>query len=483
MEEVLDRSVHSAAEENAALIRSYGALRPRIAIVLGSGLGDFTRDVEDSVTIPYEDLEGFPAPAVSGHAGKLVMGRIGPTPVAVLAGRSHYYEHGRSDIMRPVLQTLKAMGAEALVLTNAAGSLRPDMPPGSVMLVADHINFANRNPLIGEANDARFVGMTQAYDPALMQAAREARRGRGDRVAGRRLYLVLRAELRNACRGAHGALLGADAVGCRRCRRLFWPASSAPGARVFRHHNLGAGMTGAELSHEETMAVAPEGGAKLARIMSRVVAQLGGPERTRRGEAMLPQEIIRRKREGVQLRREEISFLIRGLTDGSVSEGQVAAFAMAVFFRGMEREEAVALTLAMRDSGTVMNWPDAKGPVLDKHSTGGVGDNVSLMLAPIVAACGGCGADDFRAGARPYRRYARQARRNSRIPESARSGSAAPRDRPRRLRNHRPDGRPRPGRQAVLCHPRCDGDGGIGSADHCLDPVQEAGGRIAGPGS
>jgi thymidine phosphorylase len=105
--------------------------------------------------------------------------------------------------------------------------------------------------------------------------------------------------------------------------------------------------------------------------------------------ALLPQEIIRRKRDGQTLGAEEIAFMVEGLTDGRVTEGQVAAFAMAVFFRGMEMDERVALTLAMRDSGDVLDWPDAGGPVLDKHSTGGVGDNVSLMLAPIVAACGG----------------------------------------------------------------------------------------------
>ena len=103
----------------------------------------------------------------------------------------------------------------------------------------------------------------------------------------------------------------------------------------------------------------------------------------------LPQEIIRRKRDGIALSGDEISFLVAGLTDGRVTEGQVAAFAMAVFFQDMDKDERVALTLAMRDSGDVLEWPDAGGPVLDKHSTGGVGDNVSLMLAPIVAACGG----------------------------------------------------------------------------------------------
>ncbi|HMT14030.1 MAG TPA: thymidine phosphorylase, partial [Aestuariivirga sp.] len=103
---------------------------------------------------------------------------------------------------------------------------------------------------------------------------------------------------------------------------------------------------------------------------------------------MLAQEIIRRKRDGQTLAQSEIKDFIRGLTDGSVSEAQGAAFAMAVFFRGMAREEAVGLTLAMRDSGTVLDW-QLSGPVMDKHSTGGIGDNVSLMLAPMLAAAGG----------------------------------------------------------------------------------------------
>jgi len=103
---------------------------------------------------------------------------------------------------------------------------------------------------------------------------------------------------------------------------------------------------------------------------------------------MLPQEIIRRKRDGGSLSREEITAFVEGLSRETISEGQVAAFAMAVYFRGMTPEEIVALTLAMRDSGDVLSWAGVGKPVADKHSTGGVGDNVSLMLAPIVAACG-----------------------------------------------------------------------------------------------
>jgi thymidine phosphorylase len=102
---------------------------------------------------------------------------------------------------------------------------------------------------------------------------------------------------------------------------------------------------------------------------------------------VLPQEVIRRKRDGGALSTAEVKEFIEGLTKGSVSEGQVAAFAMAVFFKGMTRDEAVGLTLAMRDSGTVLKW-DLPGPVVDKHSSGGIGDNLSLMLAPMLAACG-----------------------------------------------------------------------------------------------
>jgi thymidine phosphorylase len=102
----------------------------------------------------------------------------------------------------------------------------------------------------------------------------------------------------------------------------------------------------------------------------------------------LPQEVIRAKRDGNELAADEIAFLVRGITDGSVGDSQAAAFAMSVFFRGMTRAETVALTLAMRDSGRVLDWPGLPGPVVDKHSTGGVGDKVSLVLAPVLAACG-----------------------------------------------------------------------------------------------
>src|SRR5262245_10505612 len=126
-------------------------------------------------------------------------------------------------------------------------------------------------------------------------------------------------------------------------------------------------------------------------VFGRVDPRLTGGGTAFSSGLMLPQEIIRKKRDGAALTDTEIGFMIAGLTKCTVSEGQVAAFAMAVFFRGLSMPERVALTLAMRNSGTVLDWKrlDLPGPVIDKHSTGGIGDKISLMLAPILAACGG----------------------------------------------------------------------------------------------
>ena len=162
-----------------------------------------------------------------------------------------------------------------------------------------------------------------------------------------------------------------------------------------------------------------------------------------------------------------------------MTEGQVAALAMAVFFNGMSRDEAVALTLAMRDSGDVLDWSDLPGPVTDKHSTGGVGDNVSLMLAPIVAACG---AYVPMISGRGLGHTGGTLDKMDSIPGYAASPTtrcSARSVRRGRLRHHRPDRRPRAGRQAALRDPRRHRDGRIGAADHRLDPVEEARRRAA----
>src|SRR5262249_4158430 len=127
--------------------------RPKVAVILGSGLGPFADEVKAVATIPYGDLPGFPQTTVGSHAGRLVLGHVGRTAVAVLQGRAHYYERGRADEMKHAIAAMAELGCETLLQTNAAGSLRFDMPPGSVMAITDHINFTGVNPLFGFGPD------------------------------------------------------------------------------------------------------------------------------------------------------------------------------------------------------------------------------------------------------------------------------------------------------------------------------------------
>ncbi|MGH6926366.1 MAG: purine-nucleoside phosphorylase [Propylenella sp.] len=260
------------------MIRARTDLTPRVAIVLGSGLGGFVNAIEDATAIPYRELDGFPLPSVSGHAGSLVVGRVGGQAVAVMAGRGHFYEHGRADIMRPALETLKALSVGDLILTNSAGGLRQEIPPGSVMLIADHINLNTGNPLIGEPSDARFVGLTQAYNANLRQAALAAAKEEGIELR-EGVYMWFSgpsfetpAEIRAA------RILGADAVGMSTVPEAI--LARFLGLRVLAFSvvtNYAAGMTGQELSHQETKDVAPRGGEKLQRILIRMLADW--PER------------------------------------------------------------------------------------------------------------------------------------------------------------------------------------------------------------
>ncbi|KAB0682712.1 purine-nucleoside phosphorylase [Aureimonas leprariae] len=252
-----------------------GDRRPRIALVLGSGLGDLANSVEAAIRIPYADVPGFPISAVSGHTAELVTGRIGETEVLVLSGRVHYYEAGRADAMRPALEAVKELGIDRIVLTNAAGSLREDLPPGSVMLIEDHIAFSGMNPLIGEPTDARFANMTEAYDPAFRAALAAAADGEAVPL-GRGVYMWFSgpsfetpAEIRMA------RTLGADAVGMSTVPETI--LARFLGLRVAAASvitNYGAGIGTDRISHAETKEMAPRGGAVLARILRRALPAL-----------------------------------------------------------------------------------------------------------------------------------------------------------------------------------------------------------------
>ena len=167
-------------EESAAYIRSRSQLKPRIGIVLGSGLGAFVDQTEVEMTLPYDEIPGFIAPSVEGHGGRLVLGHVrsvdgnSTVPIACLQGRIHYYEgHSMASVVHPT-RTIAMLGIESLILTNSAGGLDPNMRPGDFMIIDDHINLMGTNPLMGpniKELGPRFPDMTEAYDRELIATA------------------------------------------------------------------------------------------------------------------------------------------------------------------------------------------------------------------------------------------------------------------------------------------------------------------------
>jgi xanthosine phosphorylase len=253
------------------------AIAPRLGLVLGSGLGGLADAVKDAVAIPYAELPGFPVGSVAGHAGRLVLGTLAGTPVVVLQGRAHLYEGvPASDLAVPV-RTVRALGAEALVLTNAAGSLRAEVGPGRLMALTDHINLMGANPLAGPNDDElgpRFVGLGDAYDLELRGRLRDAAQAE-DVELHEGVYLAVSgpsfetpAEIRAF------KVLGADAVGM----------STVPEVIVARHcglrvaavsaiTNLAEGLGDEVLSHEHTLASAAVAARDLERVLTRFVSE------------------------------------------------------------------------------------------------------------------------------------------------------------------------------------------------------------------
>jgi purine-nucleoside phosphorylase len=172
--------MRNESEQAVAVIRSRAGERPvDVGIVLGSGLGTIAEHLANPTVVPYRDLPGFARPLVGGHEPELVLGTLGTAHVAVMKGRMHYYERGDVAAMRVPLETLVLLGATAVVLTNAAGSTRSDIKPGSLVLIRDHINMTGLNPLVGETDDARFVDLSTAYDPGLRERLPKPRRKQG----------------------------------------------------------------------------------------------------------------------------------------------------------------------------------------------------------------------------------------------------------------------------------------------------------------
>ncbi|HRO10565.1 MAG TPA: purine-nucleoside phosphorylase [Amaricoccus sp.] len=243
-----------------------------LGLVLGSGLGHLT-DAVAGVAIDYADLPGFPQAGVSGHRPRLVVGELEGVRVAVFGGRAHYYETGDPAAMRGPLEALRGLGADTLLLTNAAGSFRTDLPPGELMLLADHLNFSGRNPLIGEPSEARFVNMTEAYDRPLRAELARAAAAEGIRLEEGVYAWYSGPSFETPAEIRALRTLGADAVGMSTVPEVI--LARFLGLRVAAISvitNMAAGLSDEAISHEHTKAMAPLGAAKLERLLRRFLA-------------------------------------------------------------------------------------------------------------------------------------------------------------------------------------------------------------------
>lgn len=257
------------------LIRQRAGAEPiRLAMILGSGLGHLAHAVE-GVAIPYADLPGFPHVSVSGHNPSLHVGNLEGVRVAVLGAREHYYEKGNPAAMRGALETVKALGARALIVTNAAGILRADIRPGDLMLLNDHINFSGLNPLIGEPTDARFVPMGDAHDPDLRAALKAAAKAEGVALPEGVYAWYSGPSFETPAEIRAIRTLGADAVGMSTVPEVILARFlGLKVAAISTVTNMAAGLSDEKISHEHTKAMAPLGAAKLERIIRHFLKDL-----------------------------------------------------------------------------------------------------------------------------------------------------------------------------------------------------------------
>lgn len=253
--------------------------RPRVGLVLGSGLGRIAERIGNAVTIPYDTIPGFPRPTVAGHAGHLVVGELGGQTVACMQGRVHAYEGKGFAALRLAIRALHRLGCGTLVLTCAAGSLDVDVGPGRLMLIRDHINLLGVNPLTGPNDDAfgpRFPSLTDAWAPSLRAVMQEAAADMGLPLA-EGVYAALSGPcFETPAEVKMLKILGADAVGM----------STVPECIIARHcgmavtgcaviTNLGVGLGDEKVSHAHTLAQASVAASDLERLLIGFLKRLG----------------------------------------------------------------------------------------------------------------------------------------------------------------------------------------------------------------
>ena len=266
-----------AARTAAAAIRQRVPVRPRVGIILGSGLGGIARAIDGATRIAYSQISGFPPSTVPGHAGELVAGMVAATPIVALSGRFHMYEGHDARLAAFPVRVLHALGIETLIVSNAAGSSRADLHPGSIMLISDHGNLMFRNPLIGplEDGDIRFPDMSDPYDPELRALAREVARTQGVDLAEGVYFGLLgpsyetRAEVRMLAR------LGADVVGMSTVPEVI--VARARGIRVLGFScvtNFACGLAVTPITHEEVIETTARVADRMQQLVREIVARL-----------------------------------------------------------------------------------------------------------------------------------------------------------------------------------------------------------------
>jgi purine-nucleoside phosphorylase len=271
-------SLYERAEKAARLIRARANTDVSVAVVLGSGLGAFADELNEATAIPYNEIAGFARATVEGHAGRLVIGKIGDSVIAAMQGRFHFYEgYSLEEVTFPI-RVLKLLGVRTLLLTNASGALNVEYTPGSLMLITDHINLLGANPLTGPNDERfgpRFPDLTNTYAPELQDVVLQEAQAMGLQI-WRGVYAALSGPSYETPAEIHMVRsLGADAVGM----------STVPEAIVARHMdmqvvgiscitNLAAGVSDRPVDHSQVMATGERVRESFTELLRRVIPRL-----------------------------------------------------------------------------------------------------------------------------------------------------------------------------------------------------------------
>ena len=245
---------------------------PQTAIILGSGLGSLGDKIENPIIINYSDIDGFPQSTVSGHQGRLIIGKLQGCEVLCMQGRFHLYEGHEPQVINTIIKSFQEIGIKRLIVTNAAGSLNPQIAPGSLMLIQDHINFSGKNPLIGpddEKYGPRFPDMSNAYDSTIRQEVKELSQKLEIPLFEGTYLMVLGPNFETAAEIRAFRTLGADAVGMSTVPEVI--AAVHSGMKVLGISvitNFGTGMKSGAQSHEETLKQGQQASARLEKLIT-----------------------------------------------------------------------------------------------------------------------------------------------------------------------------------------------------------------------